>query len=169
MLAQASWDKVLSASLRELDLAPLLDIFIELSATGHAPPVVDAKDLQQDPEVCPLQFWSFLPWFACLSWDFIIIHGYCDCRVPWGPGVQLYQSHFRGQCYGTCFNFVLIYFSKALEGQAIDISLRAVTLVRTYDQAPNEFADCVLVWLWDIAQMESWAKTGGWNVGTMVV
>ncbi|CAM6113921.1 unnamed protein product [Calypogeia fissa] len=45
-----SFDNVIAASLEEMQLSSLLSIFMQLSEMGHPPPVVDAKDLQRDPE-----------------------------------------------------------------------------------------------------------------------
>ncbi|KAM7277714.1 hypothetical protein ACFE04_004848 [Oxalis oulophora] len=45
-----SFEKVVSPSSLELGLAQLVDIHTELSALGRAPPVIDAADLQNDPE-----------------------------------------------------------------------------------------------------------------------
>ncbi|KAK9088005.1 hypothetical protein Syun_030399 [Stephania yunnanensis] len=45
-----SFDKVVQPSFLELGLANLVSIYSELSELGSAPPVIDAADLQQDPE-----------------------------------------------------------------------------------------------------------------------
>ncbi|KAK9082680.1 hypothetical protein Scep_029151 [Stephania cephalantha] len=45
-----SFDKVAPPSFLELGLANLVSIYSELSELGSAPPVIDAADLQQDPE-----------------------------------------------------------------------------------------------------------------------
>ncbi|KAL2633879.1 hypothetical protein R1flu_005358 [Riccia fluitans] len=50
ILSLPSFDKVLSVTLDELDLGNLVGIFSELSSRGNPPPVVNARDLQQDPE-----------------------------------------------------------------------------------------------------------------------
>ncbi|XP_043711631.1 branched-chain-amino-acid aminotransferase-like protein 1 [Telopea speciosissima] len=45
-----SFDKVVPPSILELGLANLVTIYSELSELGNLPPVIDAADLQQDPE-----------------------------------------------------------------------------------------------------------------------
>ncbi|KAJ4969312.1 hypothetical protein NE237_016013 [Protea cynaroides] len=45
-----SYDKVLPPSFLELGLAKLVTIYSKLSELGNPPPVIDAADLQQDPE-----------------------------------------------------------------------------------------------------------------------
>ncbi|KAM0942767.1 putative branched-chain-amino-acid transaminase [Dioscorea sansibarensis] len=46
-----SFDKVLPPSFLELGLAELISIYCELCELGNPPPVIDAEDLQQNPEV----------------------------------------------------------------------------------------------------------------------
>lgn len=48
---QPSFDKVVPPSFYELGLAELVCIYNELREIGKAPPVIDAAELQQDPEV----------------------------------------------------------------------------------------------------------------------
>ncbi|OVA04429.1 Aminotransferase [Macleaya cordata] len=45
-----SFDKVVPPSFLELGLADLVSIYSELCELGRAPPIIDAEDLQQDPE-----------------------------------------------------------------------------------------------------------------------
>ncbi|KAK9146072.1 hypothetical protein Sjap_005975 [Stephania japonica] len=45
-----SFDKVVPPSFLELGLANLVSLYSELSELGRAPPVIDAADLQQNPE-----------------------------------------------------------------------------------------------------------------------
>ncbi|KAG6557131.1 hypothetical protein Mapa_001058 [Marchantia paleacea] len=45
-----SFDKVLPVTLDELELANLVGMYSELSARGNPPPIVNARDLQQNPE-----------------------------------------------------------------------------------------------------------------------
>ncbi|MCH84577.1 branched-chain-amino-acid aminotransferase-like protein 1-like [Trifolium medium] len=49
-----SFDKVVPPSLIELGLAELVSIHSELSEIGKPPPVIDAAELQKDPEVFEL-------------------------------------------------------------------------------------------------------------------
>lgn len=51
---QPSFDKVVSPSFLELGLGELVSIYSELCALGKPPPVIDAADLQQSPEVVDL-------------------------------------------------------------------------------------------------------------------
>lgn len=51
MFCQPSFDKVVPPSLLELGLADLVSIYGELSELGRPPPVIDAAELQVDPEV----------------------------------------------------------------------------------------------------------------------
>jgi hypothetical protein len=48
---QASLNKVISPSFLELGIGELVSIYSELCEIGKAPPVIDADDLQQEPEV----------------------------------------------------------------------------------------------------------------------
>lgn len=48
---QPSFDKVVPPSILELGLGELVSIYSELCALGKPPPVIDAADLQQNPEV----------------------------------------------------------------------------------------------------------------------
>lgn len=48
---QPSFRKVVPPSFLELGLAELVSIYSDLSQMGKPPAVVDAADLQQDPEV----------------------------------------------------------------------------------------------------------------------
>jgi len=48
---QPSLDKVISPSFLELGIGELVSIYSELCEIGKAPPVIDADDLQQEPEV----------------------------------------------------------------------------------------------------------------------
>lgn len=50
-VCQPSFDKVVPPSLVELSLAEMVAIYSELSQLGRPPPVVDAAELQRDPEV----------------------------------------------------------------------------------------------------------------------
>ncbi|KAK6915543.1 hypothetical protein RJ641_020660, partial [Dillenia turbinata] len=69
-----SFDKVVPPSILELGLAELVSIFIELSELGRPPPIIDAADLQRDPEAA--------------------LHGLCedleipfqDAMLKWEPG-----------------------------------------------------------------------------------
>lgn len=45
-----SFDKVVPPSVLELGLAELVSIYSELCGLGRVPPIIDASDLQQDPE-----------------------------------------------------------------------------------------------------------------------
>ena len=51
---QPSFDKVVPSSLMELGLTDLVSIYSELCQMGKPPPIIDAADLQQDPEVVEL-------------------------------------------------------------------------------------------------------------------
>lgn len=48
---QPSFGKVLPPSFEELGVASLISIYNELSELGRPPTIVDAAELQQDPEV----------------------------------------------------------------------------------------------------------------------
>jgi hypothetical protein len=48
---QPSFDKVVPPSFFELGLEELVSIYNELSELGKPPPVIDAAELQKDPEV----------------------------------------------------------------------------------------------------------------------
>lgn len=50
-ISQPSFDKVVPPSFLELGVAELVSIYSELCELGSRPPVIDADDLQQDPEV----------------------------------------------------------------------------------------------------------------------
>lgn len=54
MYCQPSFDKVVPPSFKELGLADLVTIYSELCELGKSPVIVDAADLQQDPEVVQL-------------------------------------------------------------------------------------------------------------------
>lgn len=49
---QPSFDMVVPPSILELGLAELVSIYSELCELGTPPPVIDAADLQENPEVC---------------------------------------------------------------------------------------------------------------------
>lgn len=51
---QPSFDKVLPPTSFELGLGQLVGIYDELCDIGKPPPVIDAKELQKDPEVFEL-------------------------------------------------------------------------------------------------------------------
>jgi len=48
---QTSLNKVISPSFLELGIGELVSIYSELCEIEKAPPVIDADDLQQEPEV----------------------------------------------------------------------------------------------------------------------
>lgn len=48
---QPSFDKVVPPSFYELGLAELICIYNDLCERGKPPPVIDAAELQEDPEV----------------------------------------------------------------------------------------------------------------------
>lgn len=48
---QPSFDKVVPPSFLELGFADLVSVYNDLHELGSAPPIIDAADLQQDPEV----------------------------------------------------------------------------------------------------------------------
>lgn len=50
-IPQPSFDKVVPPSFFELGIAELVSIYSELCELGSPPPVIDADDLQRDPEV----------------------------------------------------------------------------------------------------------------------
>jgi len=45
-----SFDKVLQEEIPELEMVHLAALYMELRATGHTPPIVDATDIRQNPE-----------------------------------------------------------------------------------------------------------------------
>lgn len=49
--SQTSFEKMMPASFLELGLADLVSIYSELCELGNAPTVLDAADLQEEPEV----------------------------------------------------------------------------------------------------------------------
>lgn len=57
---QQSFNKVVSPSFLELGLGDLVSIYSELCELGKAPPIIDADDLQKDPEVSLLLVIVFL-------------------------------------------------------------------------------------------------------------
>ena len=57
---QPSFDKVVPSSFFELGLAELICIYNELHELGKPPPVIDAAELQQDPEVFKLSEYASL-------------------------------------------------------------------------------------------------------------
>jgi hypothetical protein len=50
-ISQPSFDKVVPPSFMELGIAELVAIYSELCELGSPPPVIDADDLQRDPQV----------------------------------------------------------------------------------------------------------------------
>lgn len=54
LFCQPSFGKVLPPSFMELGLANLVAIYSELCKLGKPPPIIDAGDLQEDPEVLKL-------------------------------------------------------------------------------------------------------------------
>lgn len=50
-ISQPSFDKVVPPSFLELGVGELVSIYSELCVLGKPPPVIDADDLQQEPEV----------------------------------------------------------------------------------------------------------------------
>ncbi|KAG4913947.1 hypothetical protein JHK86_054380 [Glycine max] len=68
-----SFDKVVPPSFYELGLAELVCIFNELHEIGKAPPVIDAAELQQDPEAT--------------------LRGLCnDLEIPFQPGMLKWEA-----------------------------------------------------------------------------
>lgn len=63
-LSQPSYDKVMPATLSELGFSELVSVYNELKELGRPPPIIDAAELQKDPEVLLLselpEFFSFL-------------------------------------------------------------------------------------------------------------
>lgn len=51
MYYQPSFGKVLPPSLAESGLVELVSVYSELSQLGKPPPVIDAADLRENPEV----------------------------------------------------------------------------------------------------------------------
>lgn len=96
---QPSFDKVVPPSFRELGLAELVSIYNELSELGKAPCIIDAADLQRDPEVfllimhdLSLSDFSAIKFekrlhFAhefCLFWNSAVLIYYRDCAMVKG-------------------------------------------------------------------------------------
>lgn len=68
-----SFDKVVPPSFLELGLAELVSIYSELSDLGTVPPIIDAEDLQQDPEA--------------------VLRGLCeDLRIPFQPAMLKWEA-----------------------------------------------------------------------------
>ncbi|MCL7048329.1 hypothetical protein MKW94_025745 [Papaver nudicaule] len=68
-----SFDKVVPPSFLELGLAELVSIYSELCDLGTVPPVIDAEDLQQDPEV--------------------VLRGLCeDLDIPFQPAMLKWEA-----------------------------------------------------------------------------
>ncbi|RZC81281.1 hypothetical protein C5167_043883 [Papaver somniferum] len=68
-----SFDKVVPPSFLELGLAELVSIYSELSDLGTVPPIIDAEDLQQDPEA--------------------VLRGLCeDLGIPFQPAVLKWEA-----------------------------------------------------------------------------
>jgi len=67
LYVQPSFDKVVPPSFYELGLAELVCIYNELREIGKAPPVIDAAELQQDPEV--LSELSERAWLVLFCWN----------------------------------------------------------------------------------------------------
>ncbi|KAK7397231.1 hypothetical protein VNO78_18398 [Psophocarpus tetragonolobus] len=68
-----SFDKVVPPSFFELGLAELVCIYNELREIGKAPPVIDAAELQQDPEAT--------------------LHGLCnDLEIPFQPAMLKWEA-----------------------------------------------------------------------------
>nr|CAB3500758.1 unnamed protein product [Digitaria exilis] len=55
-----SFDKVVPPSFMELGIGELVSIYSELSELGKPPPVIDADDLQREPETFPFSFYDLL-------------------------------------------------------------------------------------------------------------
>lgn len=54
MYCQPSFDKVVPPSFQELGFTDLVGLYNELSALGKPPPIIDAAELRQNPEVLEL-------------------------------------------------------------------------------------------------------------------
>lgn len=68
-----SFDKVVPPSFLELGLAELVSIYSELSDLGTVPPIIDAEDLQQDPEA--------------------VLRGLCeDLGIPFQPAMLKWEA-----------------------------------------------------------------------------
>ncbi|KAI3979682.1 hypothetical protein MKX01_013777 [Papaver californicum] len=68
-----SFDKVVPPSFLELGLAELVSIYLELSDLGTVPSVIDAEDLQDDPEA--------------------VLRGLCeDLDIPFQPAMQKWEA-----------------------------------------------------------------------------
>ncbi|KAI3873252.1 hypothetical protein MKX03_016960 [Papaver bracteatum] len=68
-----SFDKVVPPSFLELGLAELVSIYSELSDLGTVPPIIDAEDLQQDPEA--------------------VLRGLCeDLDIPFQPAMLKWEA-----------------------------------------------------------------------------
>ena len=50
-LSQPSYDKVIPATFSELGFSELVSVYNELKELGRPPPIIDAAELQKDPEV----------------------------------------------------------------------------------------------------------------------
>jgi len=64
---QPSFDKVVPPSFFELGLAELVSIYNELCENGKRPPVIDAAELQKDPEV--FQFLNMLDFDSLMKYE----------------------------------------------------------------------------------------------------
>ncbi|KAL6324218.1 hypothetical protein AAG906_006490 [Vitis piasezkii] len=98
-----SFDKVIPSSLMELGLADLVSIYSELCDLGKPPPIIDAADLQQDPEailrgLCEDLGISFQP--SMLKWD----AGPKSIDGIWAP--WWYQSVHKSTCFKPGRNFL---------------------------------------------------------------
>nr|CAD1833664.1 unnamed protein product [Ananas comosus var. bracteatus] len=70
---QPSFDKVVPLSFLELGLAGLVAIYSELCELGNPPPVIDAEDLEKDPEA--------------------VLRGLCqDLGIPFQPSMLRWES-----------------------------------------------------------------------------
>ncbi|RDX80192.1 Branched-chain-amino-acid aminotransferase-like protein 2 [Mucuna pruriens] len=78
---EPSFDKVVPPSFYELGLAELVCIFNELREMGKSPPVIDAAELQQDPEV-----------LTELS-EHATLRGLCnDLEIPFQPAMLKWEA-----------------------------------------------------------------------------
>lgn len=59
MFVQPSFDKVIPLSFLDVGLADLVSIYSDLCQLGTPPPVIDADDLQRNPEVSLLYYKKF--------------------------------------------------------------------------------------------------------------
>lgn len=59
---QPSYDKVIPVTFSELGFSELVSVYNELKELGRPPPIIDAAELQKDPEVllyCFLNYHTF--------------------------------------------------------------------------------------------------------------